>query len=140
MYFCAGVYLLVGGTSVFIDCRLMAYLEVVRSLAMTITARQIAVKRIARRAVQFPDMEFAPLDTGELDARDAAFASAIDYAVTRRWLTLRTVAQHALDRSWDQLQPKIKARLLAGGAQLLLLDRVPDHAAVAFKSRPATSP
>ena len=75
-------------------------------------------------------MELTVLDTADLPARDAGLAAAIDHAVARRWLTLVTVLEHALDRRWDELEPSLQAVLLAGAAQLLLLDRVPDHAAI----------
>lgn len=94
------------------------------------TARDVAAARIARRARQFPDLELAPLDTGALDPRDAALAGAIDHAVARRWLTLVAVIEHHLSRPWEEVEPKLQAVLLAGAAQLLLLDRVPDHAVI----------
>jgi len=65
-----------------------------------------------------------------LDARDASLAKAIHDSTVRRWRTLCAVLTLCLSRPFDQLEPKMKAVLLAGAAQLLLLDRVPDHAAV----------
>ena len=66
----------------------------------------------------------------ELDARDAAFAHAIADACVRRWLTLRFMLERCLSRPWRQVEPKVQAALLVGAAQLLLLDRVPTHAAI----------
>jgi 16S rRNA (cytosine967-C5)-methyltransferase len=94
------------------------------------TARELVTKRIARRAKQFPDLRPATLDTAGLDGRDAALTAAIDHAVARRWLTLAAVLDQMLDRSWERVQPNLQAVLLVGAAQLLLMDRVPDHAAI----------
>jgi 16S rRNA (cytosine967-C5)-methyltransferase len=69
-------------------------------------------------------------ETAGLDARDAGLASAIYDAVVRRWLTLSAVLEHVLGRSMSAIEPPLRAVLLAGAAQLLLLDRIPDHAAV----------
>jgi 16S rRNA (cytosine967-C5)-methyltransferase len=94
------------------------------------TARELVTRRIARRARQFPDLKLTVLDTTELDGRDAALATAIDHAIARLWLTLTAILEHLLDRPWDRLEPSLQAVLLVGAAQLLLLDRVPDHAAI----------
>lgn len=94
------------------------------------TARELVTKRIARRARQFPDLKLVALDTSGLDRRDAALAAAIDHAIARRWLTLSAILGRLLDRPWDRIQPDLQAVLLVGAAQLLLMDRVPDHAAI----------
>ncbi len=93
-------------------------------------ARGLAAARAAARARRFPDLGPDPLRTEGLDRRDAALAWAIDHAVARRWLTLAAVIQAHLSRPWDGLEPRVKGALLAGSAQLLLLDRLPDHAVV----------
>ena len=95
-----------------------------------ITARELVTKRISRRARQFPDLEIAPLEATELELRDAALAAAIDHVIARRWLTLATVLNRNLTRSWERVETNLQAVLLVGSAQLLLLDRVPDHAAI----------
>jgi 16S rRNA (cytosine967-C5)-methyltransferase len=95
--------------------------------------RDLVVKRLTRRARQFPDLGLAALDTAALaehDPRDAALAQAIDHAVARRWLTLVAVIESRLDRPWDQLEPAVRALLLAGAAQLLFFERLPDHAVI----------
>jgi 16S rRNA (cytosine967-C5)-methyltransferase len=97
------------------------------------TARELVARRIARRAKQFPDLELSALDTTSLDAvdaRDLALAGAIDHAVARRWTTLTAVLAPRLRRPWVELEPRLQATLLIGAAQLLLLDRVPTHAAI----------
>ena len=93
-------------------------------------ARDLVTARVAARAKRFPHFDLSPLDTNTLDRRDAALAHAIDQAVARRWLTLVTVLQSQLSRPWDHLQPQVQAALLTGAAQLLLLDRLPDHAVI----------
>src|SRR5687767_2670918 len=93
-------------------------------------ARELVTSHIAGQARTFPELEIAPLDTAGLDGRDAALARAIDHAVVRRWLTLQAIIQKELSRPWEQVEPKLQASLLVGAAQLLLLDRLPDHAVI----------
>lgn len=93
-------------------------------------ARDLVTSRIAARAKRYPDMDLAPLDTSSLDRRDAGLAFAIDRAVARRWLTLVIVVESRLNRSWRSLQPEVQAALLVGAAQLLFLERLPDHAVI----------
>jgi 16S rRNA (cytosine967-C5)-methyltransferase len=94
-------------------------------------ARDRVVRRLAAQARRFPQLELDPLDTTGLDDRDAALAVAIDQAVARRWLTLACVLGSCLDRrGWAELQPRVQAPLLAGAAQLLLFERLPEHAVV----------
>jgi len=93
-------------------------------------ARDIVTARIAEQARQFPRLVIDPLDTQHLEARDAALAAAIDHAVMRRWLTLATVIDKQLAQPWDELEPKMQAILLVAAAQLMLLERLPDHAVI----------
>jgi 16S rRNA (cytosine967-C5)-methyltransferase len=65
-----------------------------------------------------------------LDARDAALAHAIETAVTRRWLTLVAIVESRLTRPWSRVEAVLQASLMAGAAQVLLMDRLPDHAVV----------
>jgi 16S rRNA (cytosine967-C5)-methyltransferase len=96
------------------------------------------MERVAALASRFPD-----LGLPEQDADDVAsppMARAIEHEVRRRWLTLAAVCERSLDRgSWQRLEPRLKATLLVGAAQLLLFDGEPDHAvvdaAVAWASR-----
>lgn len=94
------------------------------------TPRDLVTKRVVRRARHFPELDLTPLDLAGLDARDAALASAIDHAVARRWLTLATIVDSRLDRSWAELEPALQAVLLVGTAQLVLMDRLPAHAVI----------
>lgn len=93
-------------------------------------ARDAATRLIASLARRFPNLEPVELAEAGLDPRDAAFAHAIADACVRRWLTLRFLLERCLSRPWWKVEPKVQASLLVGAAQLLLLDRVPTHAAI----------
>jgi 16S rRNA (cytosine967-C5)-methyltransferase len=97
---------------------------------MSTTARELVARRLGRRAQAFPDVDLAPLDASGLDRRDAALAAAIDHAVARRWLTLAAILEHAAARPWAEIEPRLQGILLSGAAQILLLERVPSHAAI----------
>ncbi len=96
----------------------------------SMTARDVVTVRIAAQARRFPDVDLSPLDTTGLDERDAGLAAAIEHAVMRRWLTLATVVESQLSRPWAKLEAKLQAVLLVGAAQLLMLERLPDHAVI----------
>lgn len=93
-------------------------------------ARERVIHRLSLQARRYPDLDIAPLQTDDLPALDAAFAHAIYDAALRRWLTLAYLLEQSLTQPWETLEPKVKAPLLAGAAQVLLLDRIPPHAAV----------
>jgi len=99
-------------------------------LPMPNNPRDCVTRRIVDRAKAFPDVDLSPLETSMLDARDAALARAIDHAIARRWLTLAAVLDTRLDQSWSELQPTVQAPLLVGAAQLLMMDKLPDHAVI----------
>lgn len=65
-----------------------------------------------------------------MNALDAAFAHALYDATLRRWLTLSYIIGLSVEREWETLEPRMKAALMVGAAQLLFLDRTPSHAAV----------
>jgi len=94
------------------------------------TARALVTARVTKRTREFPQLFPNPLRTAGLDARDVALANAIDQAVARRWLTLVTVIRSVVSRPWDRLEAQVQGSLLVGAAQILLLDRIPDHAAI----------
>ena len=96
----------------------------------TRSARSVATWAIAEHARRFPDLVPTALDTAGLDPRDAALAHALYDAVVRRWLTLAAVLDGCLSQPFEQLEPKMRAVLLVGAAQLLLMDRIPAHAAL----------
>lgn len=79
----------------------------------------------------FPQLDLAPLDTPDgLDPRDAALAHAVVDAVLRRWITLVHLVGLRTTQPIAHCQPPVRAALLAGAAQLLLLDRIPAYAAI----------
>lgn len=88
------------------------------------------MQRVTSRVRRFPDLDSAILEVDGLSPRDIALARAIDHAVSRRWLTLTAVLCSRVDQPWERLEPAVQAALLVGAAQLLFMDRLPDHAVV----------
>lgn len=84
---------------------------------------------VASLVATFPDLPLgASFDSFE--PRDAAFAHAVYDAVVRRWLTLEFLISLGLSRPFRSLEPGVQAVLLCGAAQIVLLDKVPVHAAI----------
>ncbi|MSR17624.1 MAG: hypothetical protein EXS00_00385 [Phycisphaerales bacterium] len=95
------------------------------------SGRARALDRIAEHAKRFPDLVFIrPSAGGSSDARDAALERSIEQATLRHWAALRSVVSAKLTRPWTSIQPEVRAALLGGAAQMLLMDRIPDHAIV----------
>tara|TARA_B100000959_G_scaffold284540_1_gene356492 strand:+ start:1608 stop:2906 length:1299 start_codon:yes stop_codon:yes gene_type:complete len=92
--------------------------------------RGVVTQRIASQFKRFPSIDPTPLLVDELDSRDAGLARAIDHAIHRRWYSLSTVIAHASSRKLHKLDAPVGAVLLVATAQLLLLDRIPDHAVI----------
>lgn len=97
---------------------------------MTTDSRDRVHARITRAVRRFPNLDLGGVTTDGLDPRDAAFARTLDQTVIRRWLTLEAVAMSRIDRPWETLDDTVCAALLIGAAQILLLDQVPNHAAI----------
>ena len=93
-------------------------------------ARDSVHQMIARQLTRFPDLDLTPFDITGLPTRDAGLARAIYHHVIQRWLTLTAVIESRLERDWEQVEHDLRAVLLAGAAQLLLMDRLPDHAVI----------
>jgi len=91
-------------------------------------ARDAAIRRLARQAHRYPDVEPGGPKTQGLGERDAAFAHAIYDAAMRRLLTITAIVSPYLRTPFAELEPRAKGVLLAGAAQILFLDRVPAHA------------
>ena len=91
--------------------------------------RAYAIEAIGSQVRRFPDLAIGA-DGAFAEGRDGAFAHAIFDGVLRRWLTLEYVIGRGLKQAFSAVEPDLRAVLLAGAAQLLLLDRVPDHAAI----------
>ncbi|MEM9372577.1 MAG: transcription antitermination factor NusB [Planctomycetota bacterium] len=92
--------------------------------------RDAALRVLTRHAEQMPDLHPLQPETRGMDPRDAALAHTLVDASLRRWLTLSYVVHAAGQRDPESLEPKMRAALICGAAQLMLLDRVPDHAAI----------
>ncbi|MFG0299892.1 MAG: transcription antitermination factor NusB [Phycisphaerales bacterium JB047] len=91
-------------------------------------ARDAAYRNLSAHAERYPDLLPQDINSGDLDARDASLAHAIVDASIRRWRTLEFVLESVSGHQSHELEPRMRAVLLGGTAQLLLLDRVPPHA------------
>jgi 16S rRNA (cytosine967-C5)-methyltransferase len=69
-------------------------------------------------------------EAAHLDARDRALAMTITYGTVQRRATLDHVIEQLSNRGPDALDPPVLAALRLGLMQLLLLDGIPDHAAI----------
>ena len=96
----------------------------------TPNARSLVYSRLSRQMLRYPDLAIEPFDVGKLTPREQAFARAIEVAALGRWRTLETVLATRLKKPWGSFEPKVRGALMGGAAQLLFMDRVPDHAAV----------
>lgn len=94
------------------------------------SGREAACRSLRAHAERFPDLLPHPDLTDGLDPREAGLAHAISDAAVRRWLTLTFLIGRYTNGPMDRLEPGVAAGLLAGAAQLVLLDRVPPHAAI----------
>jgi len=94
------------------------------------TGREAAFDAIASQARRFPDLLPGAVRASHLEPREAAFAHALYEAVATRWLTLTAVLDARLRRPLAKTDPEIRAALLGGAGQLLLLGGVPPHAAI----------
>lgn len=98
--------------------------------SMRVTARSAACFALLKQAKAWPDLQPLEPETTGLDARDAALAHAIYEQGVRRWVTLSFLFELALDRPWVNIDKPAQAALIAGGAQVLFLSRVPAYAAI----------
>src|SRR5690606_5939485 len=94
------------------------------------SARVRAYSMLIRQAKREPDFELLQPDTEGLEERDAALLHAIYDGAMRRWITLRWLIEMKLKQPWEELDPRLKGVMMAGVAQLILLERVPPHAIV----------
>jgi 16S rRNA (cytosine967-C5)-methyltransferase len=98
-----------------------------------VTARELAfrcVQRVTDGA--YADRAFrAEAKRARLDPADRAFAQALAYGTIQRRLTLDHVIAQLSDRPLAKLDPPLLDALRIGIYQLLFMDSVPDHAAVA---------
>lgn len=93
-------------------------------------ARDRVFARLAEHAEALPDLDHRGLDDSGLSALDGAFAHAVYEAAVSRWITLDTIWRRGLKDPSRPLDPIVVAALIGATAQMVLLDRVPPHAAV----------
>jgi 16S rRNA (cytosine967-C5)-methyltransferase len=97
------------------------------------TAREVAF-RVVRRVSDgaYADRAFrAEAQRARLSPSDRAFAQQLAYGTVQRRLTLDHVIGRLSDRPLRKLDPPLLDALRIGIYQLLFMDSVPDHAAVA---------
>ena len=97
------------------------------------TAREVAF-RVVRRVSDgaYADRAFrAEAARARLSPADRAFAQVLAYGTIQRRLTLDHVIAQLSDRPLSKLDPPLLDALRIGIYQLLFMDSVPDHAAVA---------
>jgi len=95
-----------------------------------VNARDAALRVLAEHAGRMPDLLPAEPDTDGMAPRDAALAHMLVDASLRRWITLSYILEMAGGRDVRDTEPGMQAALVGGAAQILLLDRIPDHAAI----------
>jgi 16S rRNA (cytosine967-C5)-methyltransferase len=106
--------------------------------ALSMAAEALSSRDVAFRVVQrvsdgaYADRAFrAEADRARLSTQDRAFAQQLAYGTVQRWLTLDHVIAKLSARPLDKLDPPLLDALRIGIYQLLFMDSVPDHAAVA---------
>ena len=93
-------------------------------------ARDAAYRVLSRHAEDFPDLLPLDIDEGALSGRDCALARTILGEGVGRWRTLATVIEQISGRPIEALEPRMRAVLIGGAAQLILMDRVPAHGVI----------
>lgn len=107
-------------------------------------ARHAVIRVLVRQARLYPEFDLTAMErivegsgnteeepeASVLSDLDRAFAHAIYDAVVRRWLTLEFLIQRSLTQQFSELEPRLKAVLLAASAQILFMDKVPTHSAI----------
>jgi 16S rRNA (cytosine967-C5)-methyltransferase len=99
-------------------------------------ARHAACRALGRQARLYPEFDLAALEhTLETDGAvmsdlDRAFAHAIYDAAVRNWLSLGYLLSRCTTQKFEDLEPRARGVLMAAAAQIIILDRVPVHAAI----------
>jgi len=94
-------------------------------------ARDAVALHLAMQADVYPRLSLdGPLLPPGLDPRDVGLAHAITDAATRRWVTLERLIAKGCRQPLTKLEAHAMGALLCASAQVVLLDRVPAHAAV----------
>ncbi|MBY0311112.1 MAG: hypothetical protein K2W85_03490 [Phycisphaerales bacterium] len=98
-------------------------------------ARHAVCRVLARQARHYPEFDLYALERTlenepALSELDRAFAHAVYDAAVRHWLALEFLLARCVDRPIADLEPKLRGVLMACAAQIIVLDRVPTHAAI----------
>ncbi len=96
----------------------------------TSPARWAAAEALWEAARRFPDLAPPRLQLDHLSSADAALAVAIYRTAVQRWLTLEYLLDKAARLPMSKTDPRVRAALLTGAAQLVFLPGVQDYAAV----------
>lgn len=92
--------------------------------------REVAPARWRRTCAQHPNLDPKLLDADRMSMLDAAFTHARYDGCLCHWRSLSAVVHTACGKPVYEQHPLTQAALLVGAVQLLVLDRVPPHAAV----------
>lgn len=98
------------------------------------TPRQISIEALMQVAQRGAWSNIALdhlLQKYDLERRDSSFVGALFYGVLERMVTLDACIAAHIRQPLEKLSPAVLATLRAGIYQLLYMDGVPDHAAVA---------
>ena len=93
------------------------------------TCAYTVIRRVFEQAA-WADRAFHGEAAG-LDARDRALATQLAFGVVQRVATIDHVIAELAGRPTDRLDPAVLAALRLGVLQIVFLDRIPSHAAVA---------
>lgn len=91
---------------------------------------------LARQCKLWPDCDLTALDrllaepAYPLSELDRSFAWTVYDTAIRRYSTLAFLIQSFLTQPIGELEPRLRAVLLAGSAQILFMDKAPPHAAI----------
>lgn len=95
-----------------------------------LSARDAAMNFLAQQVQRWPDLDLHQTGVAEAAERDAPLARAIVAETHRRWLTLEALLSARLSRPLPDLEPRLRAALLVGAAQVFFMPAQPDHAVV----------
>lgn len=93
-------------------------------------ARDAVYSALARQVREYPNLDIDGLRANELAPLDAAFAHAVYDAAIRRWITIEFLLREHVRQEWDKIEPRVRAAMIGGAAQILFLTKVPPRAAV----------
>lgn len=94
-------------------------------------ARHAVYMALTKQVREYPKLDIDGLRPSDaLSPLDAAFAHAVYDATIRRWITLEYLLKQHMRQEWDLVEPRVRAAMMGGAAQILFLTKVPPRAAV----------